>query len=105
MSAASRRVYHPYEPEYLAALKKARVKEIKSRAFAKDFATYLVFLVAITIVSQENRSSWSFSLKDQVERSFVTNLGLDMVGIVRYHSGGSMKLNACILHLAYMVYL
>ncbi len=24
---------------------------------------------------------------------------------VRYHSGGSMKLNACILHLAYMVYL
>jgi hypothetical protein len=26
-------------------------------------------------------------------------------GVVRYHSGGSMKLNACILHLAYMVYL
>jgi hypothetical protein len=25
--------------------------------------------------------------------------------IVRYHSGGSMKLNAHILHLAYMVYL
>jgi hypothetical protein len=25
--------------------------------------------------------------------------------IVRYHSGGSMKLNACILHLVYMVYL
>jgi hypothetical protein len=24
---------------------------------------------------------------------------------VRYHSGGSMKLNACILHLAHMVYL
>jgi hypothetical protein len=24
---------------------------------------------------------------------------------VRYHSGGSMKLNASILHLAYMVYL
>jgi hypothetical protein len=25
--------------------------------------------------------------------------------IVRYHSGGSMKLNACILLLAHMVYL
>jgi hypothetical protein len=25
--------------------------------------------------------------------------------IVRYHSGGSMKLNACILILAHMVYL
>jgi hypothetical protein len=24
---------------------------------------------------------------------------------VRYRSGGSMKLNTCILHLAYMVYL
>ncbi len=24
---------------------------------------------------------------------------------VRYHSGGSIKLNTCILHLAYMVYL
>jgi hypothetical protein len=27
------------------------------------------------------------------------------VSIVRYHSGGSMKLNACILFLAHMVYL
>ncbi len=26
-------------------------------------------------------------------------------GVVRYHSGGSMKLNACILVLAHMVYL
>jgi hypothetical protein len=26
-------------------------------------------------------------------------------GIVRYHTGGSMKLNARILHLAHMVYL
>jgi hypothetical protein len=25
--------------------------------------------------------------------------------VVRYHSGGSMKLNACILFLAHMVYL
>jgi hypothetical protein len=46
------RVYHPYEPDYLAALKKARVKELKSRAFAKDFATYLLFLLAIAIISQ-----------------------------------------------------
>jgi hypothetical protein len=45
-------VYHPYEPDYLAALKKARVKELKSRAFAKDFATYLLFLLAIAIISQ-----------------------------------------------------
>jgi hypothetical protein len=27
------------------------------------------------------------------------------VGVVRYHSGGSMKLRACILLLAHMVYL
>jgi hypothetical protein len=30
---------------------------------------------------------------------------LSVVSIVRYHTGGSMKLNAGILHLAYMVYL
>jgi len=46
------RVYHPYEPDYLAAMKKARVKELKSRAFAKDFSTYLLFLLAIAIISQ-----------------------------------------------------
>ena len=78
------RVYHPYEPEYLAALKRARVKELKSRAFAKDFATYLVFLVAIAIISQQNRDSFSFTLKHQVERTFVTGLGLDMVRFFSY---------------------
>ncbi len=31
--------------------------------------------------------------------------GIGAVVGVRYHSGGSMKLNACILHLVHMVYL
>jgi hypothetical protein len=30
---------------------------------------------------------------------------ISVVSIVCYHTGGSMKLNARILHLAYMVYL
>ncbi len=29
---------------------------------------------------------------------------IQLLGIVRYHTGGSMKLNACFLHLAQMVY-
>jgi hypothetical protein len=32
-------------------------------------------------------------------------VGSKGLGCVRYHSGGSMKLNARILHLTYMVYL
>jgi hypothetical protein len=35
----------------------------------------------------------------------VLNYATTQQGTVRYHSGGSMKLNACILHLVYMVYL
>ncbi len=36
---------------------------------------------------------------------YIVNIQVTAIHIVHYHSGGSMKLNACILHLVYMVYL
>jgi hypothetical protein len=67
-------VYHPYEPEYLEALKKARVKELKSRAFAKDFATYLLFLLAIAIISQvcAMKSATAIKFKFCIENKHLT---------------------------------
>ncbi len=39
------------------------------------------------------------------ERFSLTGIGGFFTVLVRYHTGGSMKLNAHILHLAHMVYL
>jgi hypothetical protein len=36
---------------------------------------------------------------------FIDNKIIELIVTVRYHSGGSMELNACILLLAHMVYL
>ncbi len=41
------------------------------------------------------------NLKDEI----FTSICYLFTVTVRYHTGGSMKLNACILHLAHMVYL
>jgi hypothetical protein len=40
-----------------------------------------------------------------VSMSQCVHVSIFHVSIVRYHTGGSMKLNARILHLAHMVYL
>ncbi len=60
------------------------------------------FLLHKDIISQKIYSSQQFVL---VLRNIFKNANTKYDILVRYHSGGSMKLNACILHLAYMVYL
>ncbi len=47
----------------------------------------------------------SFQIFISIEKILMDVFIVEFVITVCYHSGGSMKLNACILHLVYMVYL
>jgi hypothetical protein len=47
----------------------------------------------------------SFLSQYPLELGVLRGEGGSDIGVVRYHSGGSMKLNACNLLLAHMVYL
>jgi predicted nucleotidyltransferase len=56
------------------------------------------------ILSRNVHTTKFFSLTSYRAPAKINNLFLQEL-FVRYHTGGSMKLNACILHLAHMVYL
>ena len=44
------KLYRPYGDEYLEALKKARVKQIRSQAVANELFTYVIFLIMLFII-------------------------------------------------------
>ncbi|XP_023332927.1 uncharacterized protein LOC111704811 [Eurytemora carolleeae] len=65
------KTYIPYSEEHLENLRKSRIKELKSQAFAKEIITYIIFLVMIYIISVDNRDKNSIFLKNQIEKNFI----------------------------------
>ena len=68
---AKTRQYVPYENEYMTALKKARVKELRTKAIVSELMSYVVFLTILFIISYGNRDPNSFKLKHQIVQNLV----------------------------------
>ena len=66
-----KREYHPYDKEYMAALKKAREKEVKMQAIMNELLTYAGFMFVLFILSYQNRDPNSFNLKNQLIESII----------------------------------
>jgi hypothetical protein len=62
-------------------------------------------VVDLTLVSSSSEGKKHDCCPLRADPAQTSNLGIKRLVIVRYHSGGSMKLNARILFLAHMVYL
>ena len=45
------KVYRPYGPKYLDALKKARMKQVRSEAVAMELITYVFFLIILFVTN------------------------------------------------------
>ena len=65
------KVYRPYGKDFLLALKKARVKQVRSQAVANELFTYVIFLIVIFIIAYENRDADSFQIKSHIENNFI----------------------------------
>ena len=56
----------PYGKDFLSALKKARVKQVRSQAVANELFTYAIFLVVLFVISYANRDADSFQIKNHL---------------------------------------
>ena len=65
------KIYRPFGREYLEALKKARIKEIRNQAVASELMSYVVFLVILFTISYANRDADSFTLKNHLENKII----------------------------------
>ena len=57
------KLYRPYGEKYLEALKKARIKQIRSEAVANELFSYVIFLIILFIISYANRDADSILSK------------------------------------------
>ena len=56
----------PYGKDFLLALKKARVKQVRSEAVANELFTYVIFLIVLFIISYANRDQDSYKIKNHI---------------------------------------
>ena len=56
----------PYGKDFLSALKKARVKQVRSQAVANELFTYAIFLIVLFVISYANRDADSFQIKNHL---------------------------------------
>ena len=56
----------PYGKDFLLALKKARIKQVRSQAVANELFTYSIFLLVIFFISYANRDQDSFNIKNHI---------------------------------------
>lgn len=56
----------PYGKDFLLALKKARIKQVRSQAVANELFTYFIFLLVLFIISYANRDQDSFNIKNHI---------------------------------------
>ena len=73
------KLYRPYGDSYLEALKKARIKQIRSQAVAAELFSYIAFLIILFIISYSNRDADSFLLKNHIHRNVVRKNGFDKI--------------------------
>ena len=73
------KLYRPYGEKYLEALKKARIKQIRSEAVANELFSYVIFLIILFIISYANRDADSYILKKHLHRNVVTKNGFHKV--------------------------
>ena len=71
--------YRPYGEQYLDALKKARIKQVRSQAVATELFSYIFFLVILFIISYANRDPDSYILKNHIHRNIVRKNGFDKI--------------------------
>ena len=56
----------PYGKDFLLALKKARIKQVRSQAVANELFTYSIFLIVLFVISYANRDQDSFNIKNHI---------------------------------------
>ena len=71
------KIYRPYGTTYLEALKKARIKQLRSQAVANELFSYVLFLIILFIISYANRDPDSYILKRHLYRNIVSKNGFD----------------------------
>ena len=64
-------IFRPYGKDFLQALKKARIKQVRSQAVANELFSYVIFLMILFIISYANRDADSFQIKSHLENNFV----------------------------------
>ena len=58
--------FSPYGKDFLLALKKARIKQVRSQAVANELFTYFIFLMVLFVISYANRDQDSFNIKNHI---------------------------------------
>ena len=68
----------PYGKDFLLALKKARVKQVRSEAVANELFTYVIFLIVLFIISYANRDQDSYKIKNHIGKWECSNSKSDI---------------------------